>query len=92
MGKRYLTIWEKYAEMIFDGTKKYEARPLSCKATEGCAEWRENPFPLLPDWKLRCDIVGVHKFDSVTDMILNIGAGNLIPGKKTLEDVLAPWL
>ena len=31
MGKRYLTIWEKYAEMIFDGTKKYEARPLSCR-------------------------------------------------------------
>ena len=28
----------------------------------------------------------------MTDMILNIGAGNLIPGKKTLEDVLAPWL
>ena len=43
---RYLTIRKKYAEMIFDGTKKYEARPLSCRP--GCAEWRASQLPLLP--------------------------------------------
>lgn len=89
---RYLTIRKKYAEMIFDGTKKYEARPLSCRPLRDVQSGEKIHFHYYREWKLRCDIVEVHKFDSVTDMILNIGAGNLIPGKKTLEDVLAPWL
>ena len=90
--RRYLTIKKSYAELIFNGIKRYEARPASCRTLKNVEKGDKLFFHYYRDWKLRCDVVEVHKFTNLDDMVHAIGHKNLMPGKKSMEEVVAPWL
>ena len=90
--RRYLTIKKAYAELIFNGIKRYEARPASCRQVKNVEKGDKLFFHDYREWRLRCDVVEAHKFTNLADMVHAIGHKNLTPGKKSMEEVVAPWL
>ncbi len=90
--RRYLTIKKSYAELIFNGITRYEARPASCRQLKNVERGGRIYFHYYREWKLRCDVVEVHKFTTLADMVHAIGHQNLMPRKKSMEEVVAPWL
>ena len=90
--RRYLTIKKNYAELIFNGIKRFEARPASCRQLKDVQSGDKIYFHYYREWKLRCDVVEVQRFTNLTDMVNTIGRMNLMPAKKSMEDVVAPWL
>ena len=90
--RRYLTKKIRRTDLIFNGIKKYEARPASCRQLKDVERGDRVYFHYYREWKLRCDVEEVHKFTKLADMVHAIGHRNLMPGKKSMEEVIASWL